>query len=55
MLHVSNGRAEILPSAQQRFQEAHVLIRTVMVISKRNPNLDSFSETSTTLNITPPS
>jgi len=53
VLLVTDGRSEIMPSTQQRFQEAHVQVHTVMVVPERNPTLEAFSETFTTLDITP--
>ncbi|MCW3052524.1 MAG: von Willebrand factor type domain [Chthonomonadales bacterium] len=54
VLLVTDGRSEIMPSTQQRFLEAHVLVHSVMVVPERNPSLEAFSETFTTLDITPP-
>lgn len=53
LLLVTDGRSEILPSTQLRFQEAQVKVHTVMVVPERNPSLEALSETFTTLNITP--
>lgn len=54
LLLVTDGRSEILPSTQLRFQEAQVKVHTVMVVPERNPSLEAFSETFTTLDIAAP-
>ncbi|MCW3097032.1 MAG: hypothetical protein JWL77_2650 [Chthonomonadaceae bacterium] len=53
LLLVTDGRSEILPSTQLRYQEARVKVHTVMVVPERNPSLEALSETFTTLDIAP--
>ena len=53
VLLVTDGRSEILPSTDLRFQEARIKVHTVMVIPERNPSLEALSATFTTLDITP--